>query len=95
MCALSELPEGTAISASFHGLPILVVRSNGALYAVSSVCTHEECDVDWNRSLDQLQCPCHDGRYALDGSVVSGPPPSPLMKLLVVVEDGDIYVEAP
>jgi Rieske Fe-S protein len=37
-----------------------------------------QCNVHWDSSLQQFLCPCHGGLYALDGSNVGGPPPSPL-----------------
>jgi len=38
-------------------------------------------------------CPCHDGVFAEDGSVVSGPPPRPLDTLSAEVVDGTLVIE--
>jgi glycine/D-amino acid oxidase-like deaminating enzyme/nitrite reductase/ring-hydroxylating ferredoxin subunit len=45
----------------------------GALHAVSPVCTHLACDVAWNRAEQSWDCPCHGSRFSPDGKVVNGP----------------------
>jgi nitrite reductase/ring-hydroxylating ferredoxin subunit len=52
-----------------------VVQPKG-LALLSTRCTHLGCAL---RAGDgELVCPCHGGRFALDGSVRAGPPPRPL-----------------
>jgi len=46
---------------------------NGRLHAVSPVCTHMGCQVNWNRAERSWDCPCHGSRYAPDGTVLEGP----------------------
>ena len=40
---------------------------------------------------DQFFCPCHGGVFDSAGNVVAGPPPEPIEKLPVKVEDGILY----
>jgi Rieske Fe-S protein len=41
-----------------------------------------------------MECPCHEGYFsAADGSVLSGPPPKPLLALTAEVVDGQVYVK--
>ncbi|MEZ4236151.1 MAG: FAD-dependent oxidoreductase [Myxococcota bacterium] len=64
------------------------VRRTAAGYEARDVrCTHLGCPVQ--RAPDGFRCPCHAGRYDLDGVPVSGPPPRPLATLPVAV-DGDV-----
>jgi Rieske Fe-S protein len=63
--------------------------------ALSAVCTHLGCRVQWDDSAKHFQCPCHGGIYDRAGNVVSGPPPRPLDQIRARVNDqtGDIEVE--
>ncbi len=45
----------------------------GSLHAISAVCTHLGCLVEWNRAEESWDCPCHGSRFCIDGSVIQGP----------------------
>lgn len=46
---------------------------DGQLNAVSAVCTHLGCLVEWNPGDKVWDCHCHDARFARDGKVLRGP----------------------
>lgn len=50
----------------------------GELRALSAKCTHEGCTVQYKRDESVIWCACHNGRFDVDGRVLSGPPPRPL-----------------
>lgn len=56
----------------------VVRRGDGTSSFFSNICTHMQCDVHWDPSLNQFLCPCHGGLYDIRGRNVGGPPPSPL-----------------
>ena len=60
--------------------------------ALSKVCTHLGCLVEYDSAKKRLLCPCHAGIYSLDGNVISGPPPKPLHKYPVKVQGEEIVV---
>ncbi len=94
VCAEDELPVGDSRTVKFGRYPAIVVHLDSGLKAYSAVCTHFACIVKWNPEAQRLDCPCHDGYFsAEDGTVVSGPPPSPLTKLETEIVDGQIYVK--
>ena len=54
--------------------PVAVARDDeGALHAVSAVCSHMGCLVTWNDGERSWDCPCHGSRFDLDGSVLETP----------------------
>lgn len=67
--------------------------------ALSPVCTHLGCTVDWDSNEDfpnQFFCPCHGGRFEKDGVNVAGTPPTrPLDVYEMEVRDGTVYLGRP
>lgn len=89
----NDLPVGTSKTVKFGRYPAIVIHTNTGLKAYSAVCTHFACIVMWNPEINQVACPCHAGFFdPEDGSVISGPPPTPLKPLEIELKDGDIYV---
>jgi nitrite reductase/ring-hydroxylating ferredoxin subunit len=90
---LEEIPVGKSTTVQFGRYPALVIHTENGLKAYSAVCTHFACITKWNEDIGKIICPCHDGYFdPLDGSVISGPPPSPLEPLEVSVTDGTIFI---
>lgn len=73
---------------------ILVFTSQGEYKALAATCTHLACTVRYEADSESLFCPCHNGRFDLDGHVISGPPPLPLETYTVDVVGQDIIVSA-
>jgi cytochrome b6-f complex iron-sulfur subunit len=87
--AKREVPLGEAKEIVLNNVPAVILNRPGKGYiAVSRVCTHLGCLVQYDKESKSLLCPCHAGVYDLEGNVLSGPPPKPLPKLpLRVVGD--------
>ena len=69
----------------------ILVNSGNQWRAFSAICTHAGCTVQYTGSA--IYCPCHSGYFSpTDGSVQGGPPPSPLLEMAVLVQNGNLYV---
>ncbi|MFQ5630201.1 MAG: ubiquinol-cytochrome c reductase iron-sulfur subunit, partial [bacterium] len=68
-------------------------REDGELIAFSPKCTHKGCNVAWIEGNGRFECPCHGGMYGTDGGVIAGPPPRPLDRHAVKVENGRIFIK--
>jgi cytochrome b6-f complex iron-sulfur subunit len=68
---------------------IIVFNTGDGFIALSSVCTHQGCQVTYNHSTGNLPCPCHGSVFSTSGSVLEGPASSPLKKYNVT-QEGDI-----
>ncbi len=74
-------------------LSVYLLTEDGRDYvAMSNICTHLGCRVRWIDEQGQFFCPCHSGVFAKDGTVLAGPPPRPLDRYDVRVEEGTIYI---
>jgi len=74
-------------------LTFYVLTDNGRDFiAMSNVCTHLGCRVRWVEDQDQFFCPCHNAAFDKQGEVASGPPPKPLDKFEVKVENDQLFV---
>jgi cytochrome b6-f complex iron-sulfur subunit len=87
-----SIPEGSNRLGMLGGKPVIVLRHHGQFTALSAVCTHLGCTVAFNASANVFQCPCHGGKYDRDGNVIAGPPPLPLERLKIKVEDDKIIL---
>ena len=64
----------------------------GQYKAFSAVCTHAGCTVS-SVVNNQIHCPCHGSIFsATDGSVLSGPAPSPLNSLTAKLNGANVDV---
>ncbi len=60
--------------------------------AISAGCTHLGCIVTWDEDQKIFKCPCHNGKFDAEGKVIDGPPPAPLKRHLVKIEDEVIFL---
>lgn len=89
----NEVPPNEAKTVVLNNTPVIIINRPGkGLIALSRVCTHLGCLIEYHRTRQQLVCPCHAGVYDLDGTVVSGPPPKPLTAIPLKIEGDSIIL---
>jgi Rieske Fe-S protein len=71
---------------------VFIVSSREALTVLSATCSHLGCLVNYNKEKSEFVCPCHGGRYDLSGRNIAGPPPLPLSRIPVRIENGMVMV---
>ncbi|MRX70983.1 Rieske 2Fe-2S domain-containing protein [Bacillus lacus] len=73
-----------------------VYKEGETIVALSPVCKHLGCTVNWNSdpgNPEKFFCPCHYGLYDKDGTNVPGTPPlAPLDHYQYQVKDGWLYL---
>ncbi len=57
---------------------IVAHTDTSSFVACSAICPHRGCKVVYDHADKEFVCPCHDSRFALDGSVLKGPARRPL-----------------
>jgi len=72
-----------------------VVTKDGKEFKVFNPhCTHLGCPYHWAPSENLFVCPCHTGKFDIDGNVTWGPPPRPLDRIEYKIEGDKLYVLA-
>jgi menaquinol-cytochrome c reductase iron-sulfur subunit len=101
---VSKLPEGLPVKLDYvkrkaDGWTVIegrnsvwLLKEKGGVTAYSPKCTHLGCPIRWDNDKDQFLCPCHTGVFTKKGAVVSGPPPRPLDRYTVKIEDGMVFI---
>jgi Rieske Fe-S protein len=78
------------------GAPVFVGRDSGGVYAMTTTCTHQGCDLATgmiSSSNQTISCPCHGSLFSFNGDVETGPAPTPLEHFKVdIAADGTITV---
>ncbi len=70
-------------------------KSETEVVVYNGHCTHLGCAYNWmteGKHQGHFFSPCHDGVFALDGVVISGPPPRPLDMLETKIENGIVSI---
>lgn len=88
-----DIPIGEGKEIVYNDTPLIVInRPDKGFVALSRVCTHLGCLVEYQKDRKRLLCPCHAGTYDLMGNVTSGPPPKPLLQFPLKVEGDSIII---
>lgn len=75
------------------GATWLVKQNNGEIVAMSTICPHLGCGIDWDSKKNLFVCPCHNSVFDIKGKLVSGPAPRSMDTLETKIEEDGIYVK--
>ena len=90
---LSEIPVNSSKIIKFGNKPAILIRTpKNEFKGFIAVCTHLDCTVQYKPDDEVIWCACHNGRYDLNGINIAGPPPRPLINLIVTIKDQEIYI---
>ena len=72
--APSELGRGCGGLLDVGGERTAIYRDDdGQLHAMSALCPHLKCVVQWNGHERTWDCPCHGSRFSATGALLEGP----------------------
>lgn len=90
---LDDLPVGEVKFIRYKNRPALVINDfNAGIYALSAVCTHQECIVKWDEKRRELMCPCHGAIFDIFGHVKKSPATRDLEPIAVSVLKDQVIV---
>jgi cytochrome b6-f complex iron-sulfur subunit len=81
------------VNEDFKSQGIWLIRLDGAVAALSIICTHLGCIPNWLASERKFKCPCHGSGFMQTGVNFEGPAPRPLERFKLAVEDGVLVVD--
>ncbi|UWZ85078.1 QcrA and Rieske domain-containing protein [Occallatibacter riparius] len=89
-----KLAPGSVLMFKFGSAPAMLIHhQDGAWVALTAVCTHLGCTVQYESQMNRIHCACHGGVYdPRTGANVSGPPPKPLKLFKVAVNETGVLV---
>ena len=95
LCSQNELAVGDSLTFTYPDAhePCLLTRVDEQRWvAYFQRCTHLACAVVPQPEKKRLFCPCHQGAFSLEtGQPIQGPPRRPLPKVLLDIEDSEIF----
>lgn len=91
---LEQVEEGKLFRVMASGVPVVLVRHDSQVFALSATCTHAGGPLDEGTlEGDVVQCPWHGSRFSIrDGRVLAGPATAREPRYEVRVNNGQVEV---
>ena len=88
-----DIPADGIKIVRFNKKPVILLRNQQEqIRAMSAVCTHLGCIVEYNSAQKNFQCNCHGSIFTIDGVNVSGPASRPLEPYRVEVKNNEVII---
>ena len=92
---VKDVPVGSFAFVSDQ--PVVLARDDAGLYAMSAICTHQQCNMHNDGGVDSrgVHCDCHGSSFDKNGAPTGGPARRTLDHYAVdLASDGTITVQA-
>jgi 3-phenylpropionate/trans-cinnamate dioxygenase ferredoxin subunit len=93
-CAVADVPDEGAIRVIVGGIPLAIVRSDGEVYAIFDVCSHQDVPLSEGDVEDgAIECWLHGSRFDLaTGRPIGLPATKPVPVYPVKIDGDDVLV---
>lgn len=91
LATTADLLPGSVQRFSAGGIDGYLFNENGKYRAVSAICTHMGCHINWQQETERFHCLCHSAQFKRDGTVIAGIPLNPLPAITIHVEGDNVY----
>ena len=78
------------------GVRIAIANADGRLFAIDDTCTHEQCSLSEEGTLEGtvVTCGCHGAQFDVrTGAVLAPPAPEPVRAYPLRIEQGVVVIE--
>jgi nitrite reductase/ring-hydroxylating ferredoxin subunit len=93
VAALADLVEGQGKRVTAGGVGAYLFRRGDSVTAVTSICSHLPCELNWNGGAGLLDCSCHPASFTPDGRSTNQSYPLPTLNGVQVRVTGAGRVE--
>lgn len=83
---LYDIPEKDGEALNYPGENLIVIKSKNKIYALSNICPHNGCIVNYENNEKKFICPCHQSIFNTNGSKINGPSPRGLNRYELTLE---------
>jgi 3-phenylpropionate/trans-cinnamate dioxygenase ferredoxin subunit len=96
-CAVADVPDQGTFAVELNGKPLVIIKSEGEVYALDEFCTHEDVSLADGEIYDQtVECWLHGSCFDLCTGKPTGPPATKALNTYPVrIDGGDILVAVP
>ena len=89
-CAVADVPDEGAVRVVVGGIPLAIVRSEGTIYAIFDVCSHQDVPLsEGDVEEGSIECWLHGSRFDLASGRPTGLPATRPVPVYPVKIDGD------
>lgn len=92
----ADIDAGELVAFEVDGLRIAVANADGHFFAIDDTCTHEQCSLAAEGTLDGtvVTCGCHGAQFDVTtGAVLAPPAIKPVRAYPLRVDQGNVVVE--
>jgi nitrite reductase/ring-hydroxylating ferredoxin subunit len=92
----ADIKPGELAVFDVEGVPIAVANADGRYFAIGDTCTHEQCSLAAEGTLDGtvVTCGCHGAQFDITtGAVLAPPARAPVRSYLLRVDQDDLVIE--
>jgi Rieske Fe-S protein len=72
VAVVKDVPDGGVLRFSTAAFDGYIVKLKDEIWALSSVCTHMGCTLQFRPDWSDLRCPCHGASFNLEGQLANG-----------------------
>jgi cytochrome b6-f complex iron-sulfur subunit len=97
VATVQQMPVGAVKRFTTDAIVGYLRHTSSGFSALSGVCTHMGCLLQWNGTARTYDCPCHGGRFAENGSSAPSSPVwySPLAQIATRVQGKNVEIYVP
>jgi nitrite reductase/ring-hydroxylating ferredoxin subunit len=92
----ADIKPGELAAFDVEGIRIAVANADGRYFAIDDACTHEQCSLAAEGTLEGtvVTCGCHGAQFDVTtGAVLAPPAPEPVKVYPLHVDQDDLVVE--